>query len=101
MSMHRGRKSSPRRRTAAVIVIVVVLSLELVGATTAYAAAAVGLLSSFGANAYGELGNNSTTNASSPVTVVGLPLGATTFAAGTRHSLAILPDTSVVAWGRN
>ena len=78
-----------------------VLSVQLVGASSAQAAPAVGLVSSFGANAYGELGNNSTSNALSPVAVSGLPLGATTFAAGTRHTLAILPDTSVVAWGRN
>src|SRR5258706_3745158 len=101
MSVHRSPKTSRRRRNASVIALAATMSLQLFGVTGAHAAAAVGLVSSFGANAYGELGNNSTTNASSPVAVSGLPLGATTFAAGSRHSLAILPDTSVVAWGRN
>src|SRR5258708_39081099 len=101
MSRHRSRKTIPRRRSTALIALLAVLALELVGATNANAAAAVGRLSSFGANSYGELGNNSTTNASSPGPVLSLPLGATSFAAGTQHTPALIPDSSVVAWGRN
>jgi alpha-tubulin suppressor-like RCC1 family protein len=77
------------------------VSLQLVAAGPAGAAPSVGRLQSFGANAYGELGDNSTTDASTPVAVASMSLGAAMFSAGTRHSLAILPNGNVVAWGRN
>src|SRR5207245_682848 len=54
MSAPRSRKSPSRRRTASIIMLAAATSLQLVGATSAHAAAAVGLVSSFGANAYGE-----------------------------------------------
>ncbi len=101
MDLHRIRRSRPLRRSASIVVLSVMVSVQLFGAETANASPAVGRLVSFGANSYGELGNNSTTNAKVPVGVSGFPLGASKFAAGTRHNLAILPDTSVVAWGRN
>jgi alpha-tubulin suppressor-like RCC1 family protein len=59
-------------------------------------------LSGWGNNQYGQLGNNSTTNSSTPV-VVSLPAGVTptAFAAGQSHSLAIGSDGQLYTWGNN
>jgi len=58
------------------------------------------LAKSFGANAFGELGNGSTADSSTPVAVSALS-GDVRLAAGARHSFAIMGDGSVRAWGRN
>ena len=59
----------------------------------------------WGANGFGRLGNNSTTNSSVPVAVdaTGFLLGKTVVAvaAGYDHSLALRSDGKVAAWGRN
>jgi len=60
----------------------------------------------WGTNASGQLGNNSTTQSSVPIRVngvnnVGFLNDAIAVAAGADHSLAILCDGSVVAWGNN
>jgi alpha-tubulin suppressor-like RCC1 family protein len=79
----------------------VALTIGIVVVATAPASASVaGAVSAWGANAYGELGNGTTTDASSPVTT-NRSGGATVIAAGARHSLAIYADGSVRAWGRN
>ncbi len=59
-------------------------------------------LYSWGYNPDGELGNGSTTNATTPVKV-SLPAGvtATAAAAGGDHSLAIGSDGKLYAWGNN
>lgn len=93
-------KPVTRWKQAGALAVVAALAVPIL-ATPAQAAAASGRLVSFGANTYGELGNNATTDSSTPVNVMGVPLGATSFAAATRHNLAVLPDTTVVAWGRN
>lgn len=56
--------------------------------------------SAFGDNASGQLGNNSTTDRSSPVaiTAFGTPK---LLVAGGLHSLALMPDGTVKAWGEN
>jgi len=61
-----------------------------------------GTLYAWGANGYGELGNNSTTASSVPV-VVSLPTGvtATAIVAGGFHSLASGSDGTLYAWGYN
>jgi alpha-tubulin suppressor-like RCC1 family protein len=102
MTSQQGHVFDRRRRVAVFVVLITALSVQLVGASVAGAAAGpTEILSSFGANSYGEVGNNTTTNVMTPTAVSGLVPGATAFAAAARHSLAILPDTSVVAWGRN
>jgi alpha-tubulin suppressor-like RCC1 family protein len=54
----------------------------------------------WGANNYGQLGNGTTTNHSSPVAVSGLSTGASAIAAGMYFSLAV-QDGGVYAWGYN
>jgi alpha-tubulin suppressor-like RCC1 family protein len=75
----------------------------IAGASKAFATTlpTVGIVETFGANSYGELGINSMTDAHTPAAVTGLPNGVAVIAAGARHSLAILSDSSVVAWGRD
>jgi alpha-tubulin suppressor-like RCC1 family protein len=54
----------------------------------------------WGRNTFGELGDGTTTDSSTPVQVSGLP-GVTAIAAGIVHSLALRGDGSVWAWGNN
>ncbi len=54
----------------------------------------------WGLNANGQLGNNSTTNSATPVSVSNL--GAVTqLSGGWGHSLALKPDGTVTSWGKN
>src|SRR5450759_4373963 len=61
-----------------------------------------GQVLAWGDNAYGELGNGSITNSSTPV-AVSLPSGTTVtaIAAGYNHSLALTSSGQVLAWGYN
>src|SRR5262245_32081337 len=95
------RPSAVRRSAVAAALLVGASLAPIVAAPPASALAPVGILDAMGANSYGELGNNSTTNALTPVGVKNLPNGVVAIAAGARHSLAILSDSSVMAWGRN
>ena len=56
----------------------------------------------WGNNAYGQLGNGTTTNTSTPAPV-NLPAGtpATAIAAGALHNLALTSSGQVLAWGEN
>lgn len=54
----------------------------------------------WGANWYGQLGDGTTTNRNSPVSV-GFPSNAIGIAAGYNHSLAVLNTGAVYAWGQN
>ncbi|MDP4128391.1 MAG: hypothetical protein Q8912_15855, partial [Bacillota bacterium] len=55
----------------------------------------------WGDNTYGQLGDGTTIQRSTPVVVQGLKAQASTVAAGGTHSLALLQDQSVAAWGNN
>src|SRR5256714_14535468 len=55
----------------------------------------------WGYNAYGELGNGSTTKSTVPVAVSGLGSGVRSVSAGISHALALLNDGTVRAWGAN
>ncbi|RZK54929.1 MAG: T9SS type A sorting domain-containing protein [Hymenobacter sp.] len=66
------------------------------------ALAADGTVYAWGLNTYGALGNNSTTNSTTPV-AVSLPVGVhiVQVAAGAYHGLALADDGTVYAWGDN
>jgi photosystem II stability/assembly factor-like uncharacterized protein len=59
-----------------------------------------GTVWAWGYNAYGQLGNGTTTNSSTAVQVSGIS-GATAVAGGLYHSLALKSNGSSLAWGDN
>jgi len=59
-----------------------------------------GTVWAWGNNVYGQLGDGTTTNRSTPVQVGGLS-GVVAVAAGAYHSMALKSDGTVWAWGRN
>lgn len=54
-----------------------------------------------GSNTYGQLGNGNTTNASSPVSVLGGISDWTQLSAGVYHSAGVRANGQVWSWGRN
>ncbi|MCZ6688291.1 MAG: chromosome condensation regulator RCC1 [Planctomycetota bacterium] len=66
-----------------------------------------GTLRAWGDNFYGQLGDGTITNSSTPVQVVdpsdtmGLLTGVTAIAPGFRHTVALLGDDTLRAWGNN
>ena len=60
-----------------------------------------GGVKAWGLNGNGQLGNDSTTNSSTPVNVIGLTSGITAIAAGGFHSLALTSSGAIKAWGLN
>ncbi len=59
-----------------------------------------GTVKCWGSNTYGQLGNNSNVNSSSPVDVIGVS-NATSLSLGYEHSCAVISDGSIKCWGRN
>lgn len=60
-----------------------------------------GTLRAWGSNAYGQLGDGTTTNSSIPVTILGLGGTVTAIAAGSEHTVALMADGTVKTWGSN
>ncbi len=60
-----------------------------------------GAATCWGNNYYGQLGNNSTSDSASPVSVTGLSSGVTQITAGNVHSCALNSDGEVLCWGAN
>jgi alpha-tubulin suppressor-like RCC1 family protein len=72
-----------------------------VGAYHTVALLADGTVQAWGNNSFGQLGNGTTTASSQPVTVTGLGGTVTAIAAGAYHTLALMADGTVKAWGDN
>lgn len=105
MSIHVLQRIRASRAGRGAVILGPVVALAFAGqaffAPAAGAAPLNAQVLAFGANAYGEVGNGTTTNALKPVRVSGLPYGVSLIAAGARHSMARKSDGSVVAWGKN
>lgn len=79
-----------------------VVSVAASDSTYAYSLAllADGTVKAWGYNGNGQLGDGSTTQRSTPVTVSGIST-AVAIAAGVNHSIALLADGTIKAWGYN
>jgi alpha-tubulin suppressor-like RCC1 family protein len=69
------------------------------GAAHSLALTSGGAVWDWGENAYGQLGNGSTNDSGAPVAVSGLPSNVVAISGGARHSIALLADGTVKAWG--
>src|SRR2546421_3838653 len=88
-----------RRRLVGLIALM--CALAALGAAAGAAPASAAGTSAWGYNAYGELGNGSTTKSTLPVAVEGLGSGVRQVSAGVTHALALLNSGTVKAWGAN
>jgi alpha-tubulin suppressor-like RCC1 family protein len=99
--------STHRRRPHTLILVTGLLAallLSLTGAPATATATATQTTTTWawGNNGAGQLGNDSTTNSSTPVTVADLDdQDVMALAAGDAHSMALLADGTVRTWGQN
>lgn len=82
----------------AVLGVTDVVDLEA-GDSHALALDSAGLVWAWGTNTQGQLGNGTTTNASTPVQVLGLPSNVVKLGAGGDTSVALTADGRLFAWG--
>jgi alpha-tubulin suppressor-like RCC1 family protein len=62
---------------------------------------ALGAMKCWGRNSYGEVGDGTTTDRSTPVDVSGLSAGVKTFAIGDAHTCAVVASGELKCWGYN
>ena len=88
----------------ALLVTLLVLSVEgasiALGGSHSCALLGDGTMKCWGYNTYGQLGDGTTTDRTTPVEVSGITT-ATSIALGLQHSCAVLTNSSVMCWGRN
>jgi alpha-tubulin suppressor-like RCC1 family protein len=72
-----------------------------VGGNSSFGITATGILYAWGRNAYGQLGDNSTSARSSPVTVVGGITNWAQVSSGRENGLGVTSTGIAYAWGRN
>jgi alpha-tubulin suppressor-like RCC1 family protein len=101
----RGRKRA-RMRPSLWPAILLALGIAMLGLVSSAGAAAPGIVVAWGHNGYGQLGEGTMTNSSTPAQVkgiggVGALTGVVEVAGGGSHSLALRSDGSVVAWGQD
>ena len=77
------------------------ISAVVAGSYHTCALTAGGAVRCWGYNDYGEVGDGTTTNHSSPVAVSGLTSGVNAIAAGSYHTCAVSAGGSVSCWGYN
>lgn len=65
------------------------------------AVTSAGVAKCWGLNSNGQLGDNSTTNRLTPVTVSGFPSGVTSLHVGHSHACAMTPEKTAKCWGYN
>lgn len=99
----KARRRGAVDRRARRLVSCALLALVATMLSTA-AASADGTVMAWGGNGFGELGDGSLTNSDVPVPVsLSIPVGVTVteVASGAKHSLALLSNGTVLAWGND
>lgn len=97
-----GDNSTTTRRTPVAVVGLDsgVAGISTVGVSTC-AVTTSGAAKCWGANGNGQLGDNSTAQRNSPVTVTGLGAGVSSVAAGVSHTCAVTTSGAAKCWGWN
>jgi alpha-tubulin suppressor-like RCC1 family protein len=90
-------------RSTPVSVVTLSSGISAIAAGGAHTCAltSLGAVKCWGENGFGQLGNNSTTDSSLPVTVGGLAGSAQAIAAGGSHTCALLAGGALQCWGLN